>query len=77
MVGVLADFPIEFIVQRDAGFIPIEVKNNYTKAKSLDSFINEFNPAYAIKFSNRQGDISTSVKHYPIYLAGTTLRHLV
>ena len=68
---------IEFIVQRDAGFIPIEVKNNYTKAKSLDSFINEFNPAYAIKFSNRQGDISTSVKHYPIYLAGTTLRHLV
>ena len=68
---------IEFIAQRDAWFVPIEVKNNDTRAKSLNSFIKEFNPEYVIKFSKRLGDISTSVKHYPIYMAGAILRRLV
>jgi len=68
---------IEFIAQREVWFVPIEVKNNDTRAKSLDSFMKEFHPEYAIKFSNRVGDLSTMVKHYPIYVAGVVLRRLV
>ncbi len=68
---------IEFVVQRDVDVIPIEVKNNYARAKSLDVFIQEFKPPYALKLSNRRGDLSTQIKHYPIYLAGACLKRFI
>lgn len=54
--------------------IPIEVKNNHTKSKSLDSFNKDFNPPFSIKFSNKRGDVGASLRHYPIYLTGASLR---
>lgn len=68
---------IEFIVQSGAGVIPVEVKNNYTRARSLDSFIDQFAPAFVLKFSNRNGDLSSKCKHYPIYMAGMISKRLL
>ena len=45
---------IDFVIQRDGGIIPVEVKAaDNTKAKSLKVYMDTYRPAYAIKLSIR------------------------
>ncbi len=60
---------IEFLIQKKNQVVPIEVKNNSTKAKSLTSYINEFAPKHAVKLSQSMGGESSGVLHLPIYRA--------
>jgi len=62
---------IEFIAEIDNRIIPIEVKAGVnTKAKSLQAFIDKYNPLYSIKFSgSRFGrDHHRKVDNYPLYM---------
>jgi predicted AAA+ superfamily ATPase len=58
---------IEFLIQKKSQIIPIEVKNNSAKAKSLASYIDEFEPKQAVKLSQSIGGSSSSLVHLPIY----------
>lgn len=58
---------LEFLIEKDGGVIPIEVKAGNTSTLSLNSYIEEFHPARAYKVVN--GNIGTSgvkitVPHY-------------
>lgn len=58
---------LEFIIEKNGEVIPIEVKASNTSTKSLDSFINEFEPSIGIKLINGnigQVDKKFSISHY-------------
>ena len=62
---------IEFILEIDGKIIPIEVKSGInTKAKSLQAFINKYNPNYSVKFTgNKFGfDRQKGIFNYPLYM---------
>ena len=59
---------IDFIIQRDAQLIPIEVKSaDNTKAKSLKVYMETYKPAYAIKISARNFGFEDGKKTVPLY----------
>jgi len=57
-----------FVFEIDGNIIPVEVKSGFnTKAKSLQAFINKYNPRYSIKFTgNKFG-----------FTSDTTLRRII
>lgn len=55
---------LEFIIEKDGEVIPIEVKAGNAATKSLDSFITEFSPSFAIKLIS--GNVGTSDKKISI-----------
>jgi predicted AAA+ superfamily ATPase len=62
---------IEFVLEINASIIPVEVKAGFnTKAKSLQAFINKYNPVYAVKFTgNKFGcDRQKRIFNYPLYM---------
>jgi uncharacterized protein len=62
---------IEFVLEIDGKIIPVEVKSGFnTKAKSLQAFINKYNPIYSIKFTgNKFGfDRQKRIFNYPLYM---------
>lgn len=62
---------IEFVLEIGGNIIPVEVKSGFnTKAKSLQAFINKYNPNYSIKFTgNRFGfDRQKRIFNYPLYM---------
>ena len=61
---------IDFIIQRDGKYIPIEVKSaDNTKAKSLRVYMDTFKPAYAIKLSSKNFGFEDNKKIVPLYAA--------
>lgn len=61
---------IDFIIQRDAQLIPIEVKSaDNTRAKSLKIYMDTYNPAYAIKLSTKNFGFEDNKKIVPLYAA--------
>lgn len=68
---------IEFLIQNRGKIIPIEVKNNQTTAKSLRWYVDQYQPPYAIKFSNQIGSQQDNTKHYPIYRCGEVLKSIL
>lgn len=61
---------IDFIIQRDAQLIPIEVKSaDNTKAKSLKLYMGTYKPAYAIKLSAKNFGFDDGKKTVPLYAA--------
>lgn len=61
---------IDFVIQRDGQFIPIEVKSaDSTKAKSLKVYMDAYNPAYAIKLSTKNFSMEGDKKIVPLYAA--------
>ncbi len=63
---------IEFLRQTDEGIIPVEVKSGWlTRAKSLQSFIERYQPHYSIILSARNYSLDCDRRtHYvPLYLA--------
>jgi len=62
---------IEFVLEIDGNIIPVEVKSGFnTKAKSLQAFINKYNPVYSVKFTgNKFGcDKQKRIFNYPLYM---------
>ncbi len=61
---------IDFIIQREGQLIPIEVKSaDNTKAKSLNLYMENFKPAYAIKLSTKNFGFEDGKKTVPLYAA--------
>lgn len=67
---------IEFLhVDSNQNIIPIEVKAGIsTKAKSLQSFVSRYNPAFALKLSSQKFNRSGTIKNLPLYLASNLYR---
>lgn len=61
---------IDFVIQRDGDIIPIEVKSaDNTKAKSLNTYMTAYKPAYAIKISAKNFGFENGIKTVPLYAA--------
>lgn len=62
---------IDFILySEEDGIIPIEVKSgNNVKSVSLNMYIKEHNPKYAIRFSTRNFGYENNIKSVPLYAA--------
>ncbi len=61
---------IDFLLYTKDGIIPIEVKaGNNTKAKSLKTYIEKYNPKYSIRISTKNFgyDKNTKIKCIPLY----------
>ena len=62
---------MEFLITREEGVIPIEVKSGWiTRAKSLQKFIEKYRPPYTVIMSGRELKIDVLNKYYncPLYL---------
>ena len=62
---------IDFVLYSDEdGIIPIEVKSgNNVRSVSLNMYIDEFKPKYAIRFSTRNFGFENNIKSIPLYAA--------
>lgn len=59
---------LDFMIQKDAEIIPIEVKTStHVKARSLDLFMKTYNPKYAIRISERNFGFENNIKSVPLY----------
>lgn len=62
---------IDFVLYSEKdGIIPIEVKSgNNVRSVSLNMYMNEYNPKYAIRFSTRNFGFENYIKSIPLYAA--------
>ena len=60
---------IDFILySEEDGIIPIEVKSgNNVRSVSLNMYINEYNPKYAIRFSTKNFGFENNIKSIQLY----------
>ena len=59
---------VDFITRIVDDIIPIEVKSGYrTRSKSLNKYIESFNPAYAIRISEKNFGFENGIKSVPLY----------
>ena len=59
---------LDFVIQKDADIIPIEVKTNLlVKARSLDLYVKTYNPRYAIRISEKNFGFENNIKSVPLY----------
>ncbi|MBP3200097.1 MAG: DUF4143 domain-containing protein [Lachnospiraceae bacterium] len=59
---------IDFLINNSDGIIPIEVKAGINlKAKSLKTYIDKYNPPYAIKTSLLNYAVNEKIKNFPLY----------
>ena len=63
-----SDAEIDFILYNEDGLIPIEVKasDNIT-SKSLNSYMKQYNPKYAIRISSKNFGFENNIKSVPLY----------
>ena len=60
---------LDFITQCNGEIVPIEVKSGQrTKAKSLQVYINEYNPAHAVRASLRNYGAEGGLYSVPLYM---------
>jgi len=58
----------DFIIQYDGKVIPVEVKaSDNNQSKSLRSYIDKFNPTYAIRISTKNFGLVNKIKSVPLY----------
>lgn len=59
---------VDFLIQKNADIIPIEIKTNiHVKSRSLDLYIKEYNPKYAIRVSEKNFGFENNIKSVPLY----------
>lgn len=59
---------VDFLLYNDDGIIPIEVKSgNSVKSTSLNLYIKENNPKYAIRISSKNFGFENNIKSIPLY----------
>ena len=59
---------IEFLIEKDAGVVPIEVKAGNTASVSLNSFIKKYSPCVAYKLINGNVGVVDKKKTIPHYM---------
>lgn len=63
------DHELEFLIEKEGGIVPIEVKAGNTSTVSLNNFINDYKPAFAYKFvSGNVGKVDNKIT-LPHYMA--------
>ncbi len=60
---------IEFVMEKDSGVIPVEVKAGNTATPSLNSFIEHFDPDYAVKLIDGNVGVSDKKVSLPHFMA--------
>lgn len=59
---------LDFVIQKDIDIVPIEVKSSiHIKSRSLDLYINKYNPKYAIRISEKNFGFENNIKSVPLY----------
>lgn len=59
---------IDFIIYNEDGIIPVEVKaSDNTQSKSLNAYMNKYNPKYAIRISTKNFGFANGIKSIPLY----------
>ena len=59
---------VDFVARLGKDIIPIEVKSgDNTRSKSLNEYINKFNPQYAIRISAKNFGYDNNIKSVPLY----------
>ncbi len=59
---------VDFIIYNDDGIIPVEVKSrNNVKSTSLNLYIRENKPKYAIRISSKNFGFENNIKSVPLY----------
>ena len=54
---------LDFLIQKGVEIIPIEVKSNiHTKARSLDLYMKNYSPKYAIRISEKNFGFENNIK---------------
>ena len=60
---------LDFITQHNGNIIPIEVKSaKQTKAKSLQVYMNEYKPAFAVRTSLKNFGVNNNLYSVPLYM---------
>ena len=61
-------YEIDFLIKIDGDIIPVEVKaGRRTNSKSLDEYINKYNPKYSIRISQKNFGFENNIKSVPLY----------
>lgn len=61
---------IDFVLQREEGVIPVEVKKGLrTRSRSLGIFVEKYNSPYAIRISKKNFGFENYIKSVPLYAA--------
>ena len=59
---------VDFILYLDDGIIPLEVKSSdNVRSRSLNLYINRFNPKYSIRISTKNFGFENNIKSVPLY----------
>lgn len=59
---------VDFVIQNKDGLIPIEVKaGNSVLSKSLNIYMRQFKPKYAIRISSKNFGFENNIKSVPLY----------
>lgn len=59
---------LDFMIQKDADIIPIEVKTStHTKSRSLDIYMKKYNSKFAIRISEKNFGFENKIKSVPLY----------
>lgn len=59
---------VDFIIETKDGLIPIEVKSGDTvRSKSLNLYLQQFKPTYAIRISSKNFGFENNIKSVPLY----------
>ena len=59
---------IDFLIQKGTEIIPIEVKSKeHTKSKSLNLYMQKYNPKTAIRISEKNFGLENNIKSVPLY----------
>ena len=63
-----SQFEIDFLIKINGNIIPVEVKaNTRTKSRSLNEYMNKYNPKYAIRLSLKNFGFENNIKSIPLY----------
>lgn len=62
------NYEIDFLVKIDGDIIPVEVKSGRrTNSKSLNEYINKYNPKMSIRISSKNFGMENRIKSVPLY----------
>ena len=63
-----ANYEIDFLIKIDGNIIPVEVKSGRrVNSKSLNAYIDKYNPKYAIRISTKNFGLENNIKSVPLY----------
>lgn len=61
-----ANYEIDFLIKIDGNIIPVEVKRR-VNSKSLNAYIDKYDPKYAIRISTKNFGLENNIKFVPLY----------